>query len=440
MSSPASVDCILSSRWILPVVPRNAIFEHCSLVIDKGRILDIVPTDNIANRFVSDQHLKLDQHVLMPGLINTHGHAAMNLLRGYADDLPLMTWLENHIWPAEAKWVDAEFVYQGTQLAIAEMLLGGTTCFSDMYFFPDQAAKAATEAGIRAQITFPILDFPTNWARDIEEYFHLGLQIHDNYRNSSLIKIGFGPHAPYTVSDEPLKKIASLAAQIDAPIHMHIHETAQEVEQSIEQHGVRPIERLKNLGILTPQTQCVHMTEINEADMQTIKSSGASVIHCPESNLKLASGMCPVAQFLKEEITVALGTDGAASNNDLNMLGEMQTAALVGKIAAKDASALAAAECIEMATINGARALGIADQSGSLEAGKAADVIALKLDHPSLSPLYNLQSNLVYNNRSINVSHVWVDGHMKVYEGNLLALDIEQVKKQTASWQQKISQ
>lgn len=437
MSQAISVDCIIDSRWILPVVPRNTILEHCSIVIDKGQILEIVPTENLSNRYHSAQHVQLPQHLLMPGLINAHGHAAMTLLRGYADDLPLKTWLEEHIWPAESKWVDGPFVMLGTQLAIAEMLLGGTTYFSDMYFFPDQAAQAVSQSGIKAQITFPIMDFPTNWARDIDEYFDRGLKLHDEYRNHQSIKIGFGPHAPYTVSDGPLKRISSLSAQIDAPIHIHVHETTFEVEQSIKDHGVRPIERLNKLGILGPQTQCVHMTEINDADLDTIAETGAAVIHCPESNLKLASGLCPVARFIERGVSVALGTDGAASNNDLSMLGEMQTAALIGKVAHQDATAVSATQAIEMATIKGAQALGVDKRCGSLEVGKAADIIALKLDHPSLVPLYDVQSNLVYNNRSMQVSHVWIDGNLCVHEGTLLTLDMDEIISQSTQWQQK---
>ncbi len=439
MSSPKQVDCLISARWILPVRPSGKVFEFCTLVVNQGRIVDITPQQHLAQRYQSEQHFQLDNQLLMPGLVNAHGHAAMSLLRGFADDLPLMTWLQDHIWPAEAQWVDGQFVADGTELAIAEMLLSGTTCFSDMYFYPNCAAEVSKQSGIRAQITFPVLDFPTSWAKDAEAYIHQGLEVHQQYRSDSRIQIGFGPHAPYTVSDQPLVQIATLAEQLQANIQIHAHETAFEVSQSMDQFGVRPLQRLADLGILGPRTQCVHMTQVNDADIDILQATGASVIHCPESNMKLASGLCPVDQFLQAGITVGLGTDGAASNNDLNMLGEMQTAALLGKITARNASAVNAQQAIEMATIGGARALGIDHVTGSLEMGKAADVIALKLDNPSLQPLYDLPSNLVYNNRGMSISHVWVDGHQLVHNSHLLTLDAEKIQHNSNLWRDKIA-
>lgn len=438
MNSPHKVDVIISARWILPVVPRGKVFNDCSLVIDDGRILDIVPQRNLAHRYYSDQNFNLDHHMLLPGLVNAHGHAAMSLLRGYADDLPLMTWLQDHIWPAESNWVDGQFVTDGTQLALAEMLLSGTTCFSDMYFFPDCTAQESKKAGIKAQITFPVLDFPTAWARDADEYIHKGIELHQQFRLDPRVSIAFGPHAPYTVSDQPLRQIATLAAQLQVPIQIHAHETAFEIAESLRSFGARPLHRLFDLGILGPQTQCVHMTQINDQDIELLQTSGAAVIHCPESNLKLASGLCPVARLLDAGITVGLGTDSAASNNDLNLLGEMSTAALLGKIVAADASAVTAVQAVEMATLGGAMALGIDNTTGSLEIGKAADIIALHLNHPSLTPLYDLHSNLVYNNRAMQVSHVWVDGHNLVHDGQLLTLDLTDILRKANAWQTKI--
>lgn len=438
MTEPQHVDTIIQARWVLPIVPSRRVFEHCSLVIDDGKVLDIVPHEEAGRRYRAQQTISLAKHLLMPGLVNAHGHAAMSLLRGFADDLPLMTWLQEHIWPAEGEWVGDEFVSDGTALAIAEMLLSGTTCFSDMYFFPERSAEVAHQSGIRAQITFPILDFPTAWARNADEYIHKGLGLFDQYKNHQRIHIGFGPHAPYTVSDAPLQRVVTLAEQLQAPIHIHAHETAHEVEQSVREHGIRPLERLNALGILGPRTQCVHMTQVNDLDLSLLQRTGTSVVHCPQSNLKLASGICPVNKLLNAGINVGLGTDGAASNNDLNMLDEMQSAALVGKIAADDASAVSAWQTLEMATLGGARVLGLEDCIGSLETGKHADVVALELDHPSLNPLYDIASTLVYNNRHVSVSHTWVAGHMLLHNKRLLTLDIDEIMANAARWQRRI--
>src|SRR5690606_35412686 len=294
-----------------------------------------------------------------PGLVNTHGHAAMSLLRGIADDLPLMTWLEDHIWPAEGRWVSEEFVYQGTLLAIGEMIRSGTTCFADMYFFPEASAKAASEAGIRVQLAAPIIDFPNPWSANAEEAINKFIDLHDTWRNSELVSTAFGPHAPYTVSDGPLRKIATLADELDLPVHMHVHETAFEVEQAVANSGKRPIQLLNDLGLLSPRLICVHATQLDDTDISLLQSSGAHVAHCPESNLKLASGFCPVEKLRRHGINVCLGTDGAASNNDLDMFSEMRTAALLAKAVSSDAAALPAFAALKMATLDGARAMGL---------------------------------------------------------------------------------
>jgi len=296
MPEPIEVDSLIFARWILPIRPERKVYENCALAIKNGEILSITPKQEASKRYRCSAPYYLDHHVVMPGLVNAHGHAAMSLLKGYADDLPLESWLNNHIWPTEKQWVCPQFVSEGTELAVAEMLACGTTCFSDMYFFPEETAKVALSAGIRAQITFPILDFPTAWANSADEHIHKGLALHDQYRSNDLISIGFGPHAPYTVSDAPLKRIATLAEELQAPVQIHLHETAQEVQAAIEKTGVRPIERLNALGVLSPLTQCVHMTQLTEQDIKTVAASGASVIHCPQSNLKLASGLCPVSE------------------------------------------------------------------------------------------------------------------------------------------------
>lgn len=438
MSLLQEVDSILNAKWILPIVPRGQVFQDCSLVLHQGRILAIHPTRDVAQIFSTRNVVDLSNHVLMPGLVNAHGHAAMALLRGYADDLPLKRWLENHIWPVEARLVDEAFVHDGTQLALAEMLKTGTTCFSDMYFFPEVTAAAVHQAGMRAQLCFPVLDFASAWARDADDYIHKGLALYDNYSSHERIRIGFGPHATYTVANSPLKRIAVLAEELQAPVHIHVHETAGEVAEALRASGVRPLRRLRELGVLSPLTQCVHMTQLDERDLEDLRQTGASVIHCPESNLKLASGLCPVQRLLDAGVTVGLGTDGPASNNDLDMFGELATAALLGKLAAGDAAALGAQQTLELATLGGAKALGLDAVIGSLEPGKAADVIAVDLADLTTLPLYDLASHLVYSNRSSRVSHSWVAGRPLLAAGLLTSLNEAEIRSRAQYWQSRI--
>ena len=431
-------DLIISAPWIVPIVPANRILPNCSMVITQGKIVAISPTSEALKNYNAQEHITLNQQVLMPGLINAHGHAAMSLLRGFADDLPLMRWLEDHIWPAEAQWVDNNFVTQGTELAACEMIKTGTTCFSDMYFYPEAAAQVAQKCGLRAQITFPILDFPTPWAKDPDQAISQGLALHDNYRASNRITIGFGPHAPYTVSDAVFERIAMLSAELEAPVHIHLHETATEVANALAATGERPIARLHQLGIITPRTQCVHMTALTPADIELTALNGASVIHCPQSNLKLASGLCPTQALLDAGVTVALGTDGAASNNDLDMFSELQTAALIGKITANNAEAINAHSALHMATLGGAKALGIDHITGSLEVGKAADIIAVDLNHCAAMPLFNIASLLVYSLQGHNVSNVWVEGKRLPNNKQLTTLNLAEIQHKTLQWQTKI--
>lgn len=432
------IDLLINARWIIPVVPANRILQDCAIAIHEGRIIAILPQEEAGKRFIATHTEQLDQQVLIPGLINAHGHAAMSLLRGFADDQPLGDWLNNHIWPFEKQWVDEEFVRDGAELAIAEMIKSGTSCFSDMYFFPEETAQAALSAQIRCQITFPIFDFPCAWGTGPDDYFAKGLELHDNFQANPLIRIGFGPHAPYTVGDETLKKVAMLAQEMDVPVHIHLHETAEEVEESIAKYGTRPTQRLMDLGLLSPLAQCVHMTQINEIDIAILQQSGAHVIHCPESNLKLASGFCPVDKLLSAGINVALGTDGAASNNDLDLFSELKTAALLGKAVSGNAGALDAHSALRMATLNGARALGIEDQVGSLEVGKCADIAAINLGDIELQPLYNLASQLIYTNVGHRVSHLWVNGKCLLADRELQTINEAELKQKVRRWQEKI--
>lgn len=438
-AAPTPIDLLINARWIIPIVPEQRILENCSLAVHQGRILAIIPTDGAEQRYTATETINLASHVLIPGLVNAHGHAAMSLLRGYADDHPLHRWLNDHIWPAEGRWVCDDFVRDGTELAIAEMIKTGTTCFADMYFFPEQAAQASLEANIRCQLAFPILDFPTAWGLGPDEYLNKGLNLHDTFRSNPLINVAFGPHAPYTVSNTPLQKIAVLAHEMDVPIHIHLHETAQEISDSLQQFGCRPLQRLMDLGLLSPLTQAVHMTQIDESDISLLQASGTQVIHCPESNLKLASGFCPVDRLLKAGINVAIGTDGAASNNDLDLFSEVKTAALLAKAVAGDASALGAHAALRMATLNGAKALGLEEHIGSLEIGKAADITAIDLGELAMQPVYNPASQLVYTHSGQAVTHVWVEGKCLLKNRLLQTLNEREILGKANWWRKQIA-
>jgi len=432
------VETLIHARWVIPVNPAHNVLENHSLAVSGGKILDILPTGKAEKKYISDDTRDLNVHALIPGLINTHMHAAMNILRGYADDLPLMDWLQNHIWPAEAKWVNAEFVYQGTQLAIAESLRGGVTTINDMYFFPDEAAKACDEAGIRATIGLIVIDFPTVWAANANEYLEKGIALHDKLRHSERINTALAPHAPYTVSDEPLKKIASYAEELDIPVHMHVHETAFEIQQALENTKTRPLARLNQLGMLSPRLMAVHMTQLTDEEIQICAKKGVHIVHCPESNMKLASGFCPTHKLQQAGVNLSLGTDGAASNNDLDMLGEMRSAAMLAKAVSGDATALSAEQALAMATINGARALGIDELTGSLEKGKAADITAIDLSDIETQPLYHPVSQIVYSASRSQVSHVWVDGKCLLNNRALTTLDEIHLQFISDNWKNKL--
>lgn len=431
-------DIILHPDWIVPVVPEGAVLEKHSLAITGSKISAILPREEAINLTATDA-LELPGHVLLPGLINGHGHAAMTLLRGYADDLPLMPWLEEHIWPAEAAHVNVDFIRDGVELAIAEMLRSGTTTFSDMYFFPETCAEVAQTSGMRCQITFPVFDFPTAWASDGDEYISKGLALRDEVKHSDLIQVCFGPHATYTVSEPNLEKISTLAAELDIGVHIHLHETRGEVLLAVEQHGERPLTTLNRLGLLGPRTQCVHMTDLAEQDIELLSATGANVVHCPQSNMKLASGTCPVARLLDEGINVSLGTDSAASNNDLNMFGEMQTAVLLQKLKQEDASVLPAASALSMATINGAKAMSLEEEIGSLEPGKLADIIAVDLSRPETQPVYNPISQLVYACNGSQVSHSWIGGRPVMQNRELTYIDLPALSTRTRAWRDRIA-
>jgi 5-methylthioadenosine/S-adenosylhomocysteine deaminase len=437
-NTAVALDLLLLPTWLVPVEPAGVVLKEHGLGIRDGRIVFIGPRA-AALKLDATEVRELPDMLLCPGLINAHGHAAMTLFRGLADDLPLMTWLENHIWPAEAKWVDEDFVRDGTDLAIAEQIKGGITCFSDMYFFPKVASERVHNSGIRAQIAIPILDFPIPGASTADEAIRQGVELFNDLKHHERIKVTFGPHAPYTVGDENLEKIRVIAEELDASIHMHVHETAFEVQQAVEQRGERPLARLARLGLLGPRFQAVHMTQISDEDLVMLVESNTNVIHCPESNLKLASGFCPVERLWQAGVNVAVGTDGAASNNDLDLLGETRTAALLAKAVAGSATALDAHRALRMATLNGARALGIEAEVGSLELGKAADMVAFDLSGLAQQPVYDPVSQLIYATGRDCVKHLWVGGKQLLDDRRLTRLDEEQLCATAKAWGQRIS-
>ena len=434
-----AISTLINARWIVPVEPEGLILEYHALAIDGGRILAILPQAEAATRYQAETCLMLDRQVLMPGLINAHTHASMTLLRGLADDLPLLNWLQDHIWPAEARWVDPAFVRAGTRLAVAELLRGGTTCFNDMYFFPEATAAVACEAGIRACVGLIALDFPTAYARSLDEYLNKGLALHEALRSEPLLHTALAPHAPYTVSAPALERIGRLATDLNLPVHIHVHETAAEVADFQARHGCRPLQRLEEIGLLSSRLLAVHMTQLEPVEIERLVQTGVHVIHCPESNLKLASGFCPVAQLDAAGVNVAIGTDGAASNNDLDLFGELRTAALLGKGVAGDARVLPAARILRMATLNGAKALGLAHETGSLEPGKSADVIAVDLGELETEPVYHPLSQLVYAVSRRQVSNVWVAGQRVLAERHLATLDLDETVREARNWRDRIA-
>lgn len=436
---PTAVDALLHPRWVLPMSGNATVLTGHSIAVSGNRIVALGPTSDLAARFRATHEYQLDKHAVMPGLINAHGHAPMSLLRGYADDMPLYAWLEQAIWPAEARILGETFVADGALLAIAEMLLGGTTCFSDMYFFPDQVAAAATAAGMRAQLACPVFDFATAWARDADDYINKATALRDEYRASDLVSMAFGPHAPYTVSDAPLRRIATLADELDTNIHIHLHENAQEIHDALRATGMRPLARLKQLELLSPRLQCVHMTQLLDGEIELLAEQGVHVVHCPSSNLKLATGFCRTDDLLAAGVNVALGTDSSASNNRLDMFGELRLAALLAKGVSGDAAAVPAITALQMATLNGARALGLEEQLGSIENGKLADLIAVDLDHANTQPVYDPASTLVYSAQASQVSHVWVHGQLLVADGTLTRMDKQQLLANARRWGQQIA-
>jgi 5-methylthioadenosine/S-adenosylhomocysteine deaminase len=429
---------LIAASWIVPVEPHGTVLRDHALVIQDGVIRSVLPRPEALHRHPGAECIDRPGHALVPGLVNAHTHAPMALFRGLADDMSLDTWLHGHIWPAEARWVTPDFVRDGTELALLEMLLGGTTTFGDMYFFPDVVAATVADAGLRASVGMIVLEFPTVWARSPDEYLSKGLAVRDRFKGHPRVSTMFGPHAPYTVSDRSFEQIRVLADELEAPIQMHVLESASEVRGSLEQYGRRPLQRLDELGLLTPLLAAVHMTQLEPADLELVGARGVHVIHCPESNLKLASGMCPVADLLAAGVNVALGTDGAASNNDLDMFGEMRTAALLAKGVAGRADALPAFDALRAATLGGATALGLGDRVGSLVAGKEADVVCVNLGRAATQPVHCPVSQLVYAASRDQVTDVWVAGQRLLEGGRPVLADQEAILARAAAWARKL--
>ncbi len=433
-----AADTRINARWLIPMEPFGVVLEHQAVILQGSRIADILPQSEADQKFRTRETINLDQHVVLPGLINLHGHTAMSLFRGMADDLPLMNWLNDHIWPAEGRFVSEPFVLDGTRLAMAEMLRTGTTTFSDMYFFPEVTAQVAHDVGMRAQICFPLLDNPTVWGSGPEDYLRKGADLIAQWQHDDYIMPAIGPHAPYTVSDQPLTAAVKLAEETGAALQIHLHETAFEVDEAVKATGKRPVARMAELGVLGPNSQYVHMTQIDDSDLEHLARAGGHIVHCPESNLKLASGFCPVQKLIDSNINVTIGTDGAASNNDLDLFGELKTAAMVAKVVAGDAAAVSAHTALRMATINGARALGRDHELGSLVPGKLADLIAVDLSDPFLQPVYDPASHLVYSNHGRAVSHSWIHGVPQVQDGRLTRIDVPDLMLRVSDWRNKI--
>ena len=435
---PDSALSVVEAGWVVPVLPPGTVLEDHAVVIDGGHIRDLLPAREARQQFPGARRTELPGHVLVPGLINLHTHAAMTLMRGLADDRALMDWLNNHIWPAELKHVSPEFVEDGTLIACAEMLRGGVTCFNDMYFFPEAAARAVVRTGMRAMLGMIVIEFGSPYASDAADYLTKGFALRDSLKDEPLLSFCLAPHAPFTVSDATFEKVATYASELDLPVHVHLHETADEVRESLKMHGARPIRRLQGLGLTGPNLIAVHAVHLLDDEIALLAEHGCNVAHCPSSNLKLASGIAPVARLAASGVNVGLGTDGAASNNRLDVLAEMRLAALLAKGESGDAAALPAHATLGMATINAARALGLDARIGSLTPGKCADLTAVSLSSSELAPCYDPVSHIVYAAGREHVSHVWVNGELLVENGRLLRLDAAEIAAKASRWKDKI--
>lgn len=432
---------LIAPSWVAPVGPGPALLSNHAVVVEGDQIAALAPLDEALAAFPLATRVDLPGRLLTPGLINLHTHAAMSLLRGMGDDLPLSRWLEECIWPAEARLAGPQFVADGALLAAYEMLTGGVTTFNDMYFFPEATAASARLMGLRAVVGIIVIGFPTAYASTPAEYLRKGLDWRDSQSGERLLHFCLAPHAPYTVDDDTLRRVAVLADELDLPVHIHIHETTGEIERSLAQYGVRPLARLEQLGLLTPRLIGVHAVHLSEGEIDLLAQSAASVAHCPHSNLKLASGIAPVAQLLDAGVRVGIGTDGSASNNRLDLLAEARTAALLAKGSSGRAEVWPAASVLRSLTLDAASALGLDRQIGSIEVGKQADLVAFDLTSPELQPVYDPISQLIYAGGREHVDSVWVGGEAVVRMRQLVSTisrqALAEVVGRTPMWQNR---
>jgi 5-methylthioadenosine/S-adenosylhomocysteine deaminase len=432
------VDTLVTARWVVPVEPTGRVLADHAVAVRGGRIVAVLPTSAARARFDAQEIVDRPDHVLLPGLVNAHTHAAMVLLRGRAENLPLGRWLRSTVWPLERRWVDPEYVRDGTMLAIAEMLRAGITCFADMHLWPDVVAQAAAAAHMRASVGLVVTESATRWAATADEYIDRGMHLRDEYKGDPLISTHFAPHAPYSAADATLTRVRRLADELDLPVAMHLHETQHEIEQSLQAHGRRPLSRLAELGLASPQLVAIHMTQVAPEDMDMLASCGASVVHCPESNLKLGSGVCPVARLLGRGVRVALGTDGAASNNDLDLLAEARIAGLLSSGVAATPGDLVAGDLLRMATLEGARVLGLGEVTGSLEPGKWADLCCIDLRAPRSWPVHDPITAVIYAASAQQVTDTWVAGRRLLAEGHLRYIDESAVLERAEAWRERL--
>ncbi len=439
------VSLIIEARWIIPVIPRQTVYENHAIVIEANKIVDICSAAEVYKQYEANEVVRLAEHVLIPGLINLHTHAAMSLMRGLADGLSLTPWLQEHIWPAETKLISPEFIYDGAMLASAEMLSSGVTTFNDMYFFPESTANACLKMGMRTNLGLVVLEFPTQYANDADAYIEKGLAVRDHLRDEALVSFSFAPHAPYTVSDKTFERVATLANQVQIGVHTHLHETEDELVQSKKEYGLRPLLRLANIGLLGPNMTFAHCVHMDSTEIHMLAEHRCNIVHCPSSNLKLASGIAPVSQYLDANINTGLGTDGAASNNRMDIFTEMRLAALLAKGESGDAAVLPAHTALEMATINGAKALGQDDKLGSIEKGKLADLTAISLSALDMQPIFDPISHLIYVAGREHVTHTWVDGELRYHQptesaGVYQGAEPRELSDIVSKWQTKVSE
>lgn len=435
---------VIAPAWLARVEPGLDVETGMAVVVQGDRIAAIEPVDRARAAHPQAEFVELPGHLLCPGFVNLHCHAAMSLLRGAGDDLPLERWLGERIWPIEGQLMSPEFVHDGALLGCHELLLGGVTCVNDMYFFPESMLQAARALGMRASAGIVVIDFPSAWGTGPDDYLAKGLAMRDRWLDDPLVGFTLAPHAPYTVGDDALRRVATLSQELGLPVHIHVHETAQEIAQSVEQHGCRPLERLRRLGLLGPDLIAVHAVHLDPAEVALLARHSASVAHCPHSNLKLGSGIAPVARMGELGINVGIGTDGAASNNRLDLLAEARTAALLAKGSSGDATAWSAHRTLEAMTLGGARALGLAGRIGSIEPDKQADLVAVELTAPEVSPVFDPVSHLLYAAGREHVREVWVAGRHVVRKRQLVdalaATTLSEVVRRSAMWQNRASE